>query len=106
MVLIHTPMVLRCNILAPPTLNSANADVFIYLFISCLTPQAPEILLSERYDSKADLWSIGTILFQCLTGTAPFMVRVWCGCVVVKCGDVRVHEGCEAVGEGVMRWEL
>ncbi|KAL5477280.1 hypothetical protein EMCRGX_G024053 [Ephydatia muelleri] len=34
---------------------------------------APEILLSEKYDSKADLWSVGTILFQCLAGMAPFM---------------------------------
>lgn len=34
---------------------------------------APEILLGERYDSKADLWSVGTILFQCLSGTAPFL---------------------------------
>ena len=37
--------------------------------------QAPEILLGERYDSLADLWSIGTILYQCLSGTAPFLVR-------------------------------
>jgi serine/threonine-protein kinase ULK/ATG1 len=34
---------------------------------------APEILLGERYDSKADLWSVGTILYQCLSGSAPFL---------------------------------
>uniref|UniRef100_A0A1I8J7F6 Non-specific serine/threonine protein kinase n=1 Tax=Macrostomum lignano TaxID=282301 RepID=A0A1I8J7F6_9PLAT len=33
---------------------------------------APEVLMSWNYDSKADLWSIGTIVYQCLTGTAPF----------------------------------
>ncbi|XP_003384166.1 PREDICTED: serine/threonine-protein kinase ULK1-like [Amphimedon queenslandica] len=33
---------------------------------------APEILLGHRYDNKADLWSTGTILYQCLTGRAPF----------------------------------
>jgi serine/threonine-protein kinase ULK/ATG1 len=33
---------------------------------------APEILLGRRYDSKVDLWSTGTILYQCLTGEAPF----------------------------------
>lgn len=40
----------------------------------CGSPQfmAVEILLSKPYDCKADLWSIGTILYQCLTGKAPF----------------------------------
>uniref|UniRef100_A0A8C7V8E3 non-specific serine/threonine protein kinase n=1 Tax=Oncorhynchus mykiss TaxID=8022 RepID=A0A8C7V8E3_ONCMY len=35
---------------------------------------APEVIMSQNYDAKADLWSIGTILFQCLTGKAPFQV--------------------------------
>lgn len=30
--------------------------------------------MSQEYDAKADLWSIGTIIYQCLTGRAPFMV--------------------------------
>uniref|UniRef100_A0A8C2B1G1 non-specific serine/threonine protein kinase n=1 Tax=Cyprinus carpio TaxID=7962 RepID=A0A8C2B1G1_CYPCA len=33
---------------------------------------APEVIMSQSYDAKADLWSIGTIVFQCLTGKAPF----------------------------------
>ncbi|XP_075073285.1 serine/threonine-protein kinase ULK1 isoform X2 [Mixophyes fleayi] len=33
---------------------------------------APEVIMSQHYDAKADLWSIGTIIFQCLTGKAPF----------------------------------
>ncbi|GIY36443.1 hypothetical protein CDAR_561252 [Caerostris darwini] len=33
---------------------------------------APEVIMSLKYDAKADLWSIGTIVFQCLTGRAPF----------------------------------
>ncbi|CAF0716145.1 unnamed protein product [Brachionus calyciflorus] len=33
---------------------------------------APEVIMSHHYDKKADLWSIGTIAFQCLTGKAPF----------------------------------
>lgn len=49
--------------------EGSPASVFASL---CL--QAPEILLGQRYDSKADLWSVGTILFQCLNGTAPFLV--------------------------------
>ena len=35
---------------------------------------APEVLLSEPYDGKADLWSIGTIMYQCKYGKAPFTV--------------------------------
>ena len=34
--------------------------------------QAPEVLMGQRYDSRADLWSVGTILYQCLMGAAPF----------------------------------
>jgi len=34
--------------------------------------QAPEVIMSLQYDAKADLWSLGTIVFQCLTGKAPF----------------------------------
>ena len=30
--------------------------------------------MSLQYDAKADLWSLGTIMYQCLTGKAPFQV--------------------------------
>lgn len=33
---------------------------------------APEILLSQRYDAKADLWSVGAILYEMLVGTPPY----------------------------------
>ncbi|XP_068168044.1 serine/threonine-protein kinase ULK1a isoform X2 [Antennarius striatus] len=33
---------------------------------------APEVIMMQGYDAKADLWSIGTITYQCLTGAAPF----------------------------------
>lgn len=45
------------------------------LTCSCLSLQAPEVIMSQNYDAKADLWSIGTIVFQCLTGKAPFQVN-------------------------------
>jgi len=33
---------------------------------------APEILQHKRYDSKADLWSTGTVLFEMISGRPPF----------------------------------
>src|SRR5258706_1745106 len=33
---------------------------------------APEILRYEKYDAKADLWSVGTVLFEMVTGKPPF----------------------------------
>lgn len=36
---------------------------------------APEVIMSMQYDAKADLWSLGTIVFQCLTGKAPFQAQ-------------------------------
>ena len=36
---------------------------------------APEVIMSIQYCAKADLWSIGTIIYQCLTGRAPFQAQ-------------------------------
>lgn len=33
---------------------------------------APEILRFEKYDAKADLWSVGTVLFEMMTAKPPF----------------------------------
>ncbi|KAF6161111.1 hypothetical protein GIB67_007752 [Kingdonia uniflora] len=33
---------------------------------------APEIMQLQKYDAKADLWSVGAILFQLVTGNTPF----------------------------------
>ncbi|KAK9324176.1 hypothetical protein V1517DRAFT_74936 [Lipomyces orientalis] len=33
---------------------------------------APEILRYEKYDAKADLWSVGTVLYEMTMGKAPF----------------------------------
>ncbi|KAL5991708.1 hypothetical protein ACLOJK_012618 [Asimina triloba] len=42
---------------------------------------APEIMQLQKYDAKADLWSVGAILFQLVTGKTPFsgnnQIQVW-----------------------------
>ncbi|XP_020923588.1 serine/threonine-protein kinase ULK2 isoform X9 [Sus scrofa] len=37
--------------------------------------QAPEVIMSQHYDAKADLWSIGTVIYQCLVGKPPFQAN-------------------------------
>uniref|UniRef100_A0A915EDH1 Non-specific serine/threonine protein kinase n=1 Tax=Ditylenchus dipsaci TaxID=166011 RepID=A0A915EDH1_9BILA len=36
---------------------------------------APEVIMSLQYCAKADLWSVGTIIYQCLAGKAPFVAQ-------------------------------
>ncbi|XP_023930157.1 serine/threonine-protein kinase ULK3 [Lingula anatina] len=36
---------------------------------------APEVVCKRQYDPKADLWSVGVILYECLFGKAPFASR-------------------------------
>ncbi|MCL4143485.1 UNVERIFIED_CONTAM: hypothetical protein GTU68_031183, partial [Idotea baltica] len=33
---------------------------------------APEIVLKNEYDARADIWSVGVILYECLFGKAPY----------------------------------
>ena len=36
---------------------------------------APEILRYEKYDAKADLWSVGTVLYEMMVGKPPFRAQ-------------------------------
>ena len=36
---------------------------------------APEILRYQKYDAKADLWSVGAVLYECCTGKPPFRAQ-------------------------------
>lgn len=63
-----------------PTLMLADFGFARYLQTSsmaetlCGSPlyMAPEILRYEKYDATADLWSVGTVLFEMLVGKPPF----------------------------------
>jgi serine/threonine-protein kinase ULK2 len=36
---------------------------------------APEILRYEKYDAKADLWSVGAVLYEMSVGKPPFRAQ-------------------------------
>ena len=52
-------------------------DIFIHqVYFPSLSFKAPEVIMSKGYDAKADLWSVGKIVYQCLTSKAPFQVLI------------------------------
>ncbi|KAL0915141.1 hypothetical protein M5K25_015540 [Dendrobium thyrsiflorum] len=52
---------------------------------------APEIMQLQKYDAKADLWSVGAILFQLVTGKTPFtgITQIQLLQNIVKSNDLR-----------------
>ena len=38
---------------------------------------APEIMKYKRYTNKSDLWSVGIILFEAVTGRPPFNAKTF-----------------------------
>lgn len=48
----------------------------IFMFIASISLyMAPEILRHEKYDAKADLWSVGAVLYEIAVGKAPFRAQ-------------------------------
>ena len=33
---------------------------------------SPEVAVGSRYDNKIDIWSVGVLIFEMLTGEAPY----------------------------------
>ncbi|CAN7018376.1 unnamed protein product, partial [Brassica oleracea var. botrytis] len=76
---------LKQNLLLSTDGNDADLKIADFGFARSLQPRrlaetlcgsplymAPEIMQLQKYDAKADLWSVGAILFQLATGTTPF----------------------------------
>lgn len=45
----------------------------------CGTPlnMAPEVFFRDYYDSSADIWSLGTIIYEMLVGDSPFISQTY-----------------------------
>ncbi len=73
---------------------------------------APEILRYEKYDAKADLWSVGTVLYEMMTGRPPFRAsnhvellrRIEKGEDKIKFGDdVMVSQGMKNIVRSLLK---
>eukprot|EP00252_Welwitschia_mirabilis_P016587 TRINITY_DN3663_c0_g1_i10.p1 TRINITY_DN3663_c0_g1~~TRINITY_DN3663_c0_g1_i10.p1 ORF type:complete len:700 (+),score=152.64 TRINITY_DN3663_c0_g1_i10:691-2790(+) len=72
---------------------------------------APEIMQSQKYDAKADLWSVGTILYQLVTGKTPFsgsnqlqlMQNILKSNELQFPPDVNIHPYCRDLCRGLLR---
>ncbi|KAK1651216.1 hypothetical protein QYE76_069021 [Lolium multiflorum] len=58
---------------------------------------APEVMQAHKYDAKADLWSVGIILYQLVTGSPPFngdnQIQLMKN--ILKSGQLLFPPGCE-----------
>ena len=50
-------------------------DILIQTICGSPMYMAPEIMKNKKYDFKSDLWSIGIIFFEMLTGRTPFHAK-------------------------------
>ncbi|OZJ02513.1 hypothetical protein BZG36_04253 [Bifiguratus adelaidae] len=63
---------------------------------------APEILRYEKYDAKADLWSVGAVLYEIVTGKPPFRAQNYVELLKkIERGGDRIKFPGETSGESV-----
>ncbi|KAK3151157.1 hypothetical protein QOZ80_3AG0242460 [Eleusine coracana subsp. coracana] len=63
---------------------------------------APEVMQAQKYDAKADLWSVGVILYQLVTGYPPFngdnqiqlLKNILSSCDIRFPSDCELSHGC------------
>ncbi|XP_071808745.1 inhibitor of nuclear factor kappa-B kinase subunit alpha-like [Asterias amurensis] len=57
-------------------------------FVGTLQYLAPELYASQKYTLTVDYWTLGTVLFECITGVRPFLPQMppvkWHGTVKQK----------------------
>ena len=52
-----------------------DSDIMIQTMCGSPIYMAPEIMMHKKYNNKSDLWSVGIIMFEMLTGHPPFRSR-------------------------------
>jgi CheY-like chemotaxis protein len=55
--------------------NRTSTLTEVGMVVGTPTYMAPEQLLAEQVDAKSDLYSVGVILYECLTGRPPFEAK-------------------------------
>lgn len=70
----QVPLIGKCDVVIADLGFAKQLDEENLAKTQCGTPlyMAPEILRGERYGPKVDVWSLGTIFFEMLTGFSPF----------------------------------
>ncbi len=59
-------------------------------YVQSRSYRAPEVILGLPYDQKVDIWSLGCILAELLTGTVLFQVRPCCASALASAADARL----------------
>jgi serine/threonine protein kinase len=54
------------------TIIHGKTKTWFYRLLICPLLKAPEILRYEKYDAKADLWSVGAIAYEMVFGSPPY----------------------------------
>ncbi len=55
--------------------GSANAKVNTRTFAGTLIYMAPEMIKKENYDISIDIWSLGVLFYELVTGKSPFVTK-------------------------------